>query len=307
MIIRNKMRKGIYIFSLFILVFLTWYLCIKTSDYTINFKSNTFPETINQSIKLWNNGLDYSLGLKDVDNFKHVEQVLKVSDSIHTYDWHITPINDSTSKVSIGIKDKNVRKSLMNRIQVPFMQTDFSKGADERILNFMTILKEHVDNFKITIIGIEEMPAKSLAYISIQKAQVEKAKGMMENSTLIGQVLLENKIALDGPPMLEITYWDRKKDSITYNFGYPIAPNQKVPSNTELQFKKLKSRKGIKAIYNGNYITSDRAWYALVHYAEKNKLKVENLPVEIFYNNPDMGGNSLSWKTEVYLPLKEGN
>ncbi|MEH6777641.1 MAG: AraC family transcriptional regulator, partial [Maribacter arcticus] len=68
-------------------------------------------------------------------------------------------------------------------------------------------------------------------------------------------------------------------------------------------YKKLETTKGIKAIYNGNYITSDRAWYALLRYAKTNGLNVAPNPIEIFYNNPDMGGNSLNWKTEVYLPL----
>jgi hypothetical protein len=32
---------------------------------------------------------------------------------------------------------------------------------------------------------------------------------------------------------------------------------------------------------------------------------VEDTPVEVFYNNPNMGGNALTWKAEIYLPLKE--
>jgi effector-binding domain-containing protein len=104
--------------------------------------------------------------------------------------------------------------------------------------------------------------------------------------------------------MLEVTNWNREKDSITYNFGYPILPDQNVPMDTEIEYKKLNKRQGLKAIYNGNYITSDRAWYALLNYANKNDISVEALPIEIFYNNPDMGGNALSWKTEVYLPVK---
>lgn len=298
------MKKGIYIISMVLAMFLVWYFFIKTSDYTINFKSNTFPETVNQSIKLWNNGLDNSLGLKEIGDFKHLEQNLTVSDSVHTYEWQITASSDSTSQVTVKITDQNLGNSLSNRLQVPFTKTNFSKGSEERILNFMTILKEHVDNFKITIIGVEAIPEKHLAYIPLEKTQIEKAKGMMENSSFIGQLLTENQIKLDGPPMLEVTNWNREKDSITYNFGYPIQPDQNVPMDTEIKYKKLKKRQGLKAIYNGNYITSDRAWYALVNYANKNDISVEALPIEIFYNNPDMGGNALSWKTEVYLPVK---
>ena len=60
----------------------------------------------------------------------------------------------------------------------------------------------------------------------------------------------------------------------------------------------------MKAIYNGNYITSDRAWYSLHDYANKNNIKIEENPTEIFHNNPNMGGDELKWKTEVFIPIK---
>ncbi len=297
------MKKGFKIFSAVLVIVLIWYFFIKESDYTINFKSNTFPATVNQSIKLWSNGLDNSLALKEIGDSNHLQQRLSIADSLHVYEWTIHALTDSTSSISVAITDSNLKNSLINRLTVPFVKSDFIKGAENRVYDFMTVLKEHVDNFKVTIVGIEEIPEKNLAYIPIEKSQIEKAKGMMENSTFIGQLLANNQIQLDGPPMLEVTSWDRKKDSLAYNFGYPILPNQTVPQNTEVQYKKLGKRKGIKAVYNGNYITSDRAWYVLLNYAEKNNIEVTALPIEIFYNNPNMGGNALSWKTEVYLPL----
>lgn len=297
------MKKGIYILSTVVSIFLFWYFFVKTADYTISFKSNTFPETINQSLKLWNNGLENSMELKEVEDFNHLRQTFTISDSVHSYDWQIQALTDSTSQVTVGISDQNLGNSLLNRLQVPFSKTDFSIGSEKSILNFMTVLKDHVDNFKITIIGVEDIPEKTIAYVPLKTAQIEKAKGMMENSTYIGEILMKHGVELDGPPMLEVTRWNRKKDSIDYNFGYPIMPNQNLPLDIEIQYKKLEAKKGIKAIYNGNYITSDRAWFALLNYAKKHNLEVDALPVEIFYNNPDMGGNSLTWKTEVYLPL----
>lgn len=282
---------------------MVWYFFIKSADYIINFKSNTFPETIIQSLKLWNNGLDSSVELREDANLSHVQQTFNIADSTHIYDWQIKLLTDSTSQVTVGVTDKNLINSLKNKLLVPFSNTDFSTGSEKIVFNFMTVLKDHVDNFKITIIGIEEIPEKFLAFIPIKKTQVEKAKGMMENSSFIGEVLLKNGVELNGPPMLEITEWNRLKDSISYNFGYPVLPQQNLPTNTEIQYKKLEARKGIKAIYHGNYITSDRAWYALLRYAKKNNLDVAPRAIEIFYNNPDMGGNSINWKTEVYLPI----
>ena len=52
-------------------------------------------------------------------------------------------------------------------------------------------------------------------------------------------------------------------------------------------------------------MTSDRAWFALLNYAQNKGIAVEEKPIEVFYNNPNMGGDELSWKTEVYMPIKK--
>ena len=65
------------------------------------------------------------------------------------------------------------------------------------------------------------------------------------------------------------------------------------------------AKKALMAIYNGNYITSDRAWYALLDYAEKNEIPITGLPLEIFYNNPNMGADEKNWKAEVFMPFAE--
>ncbi|WP_405384426.1 GyrI-like domain-containing protein [Maribacter sp. LLG6340-A2] len=297
-------KKGSYIFTLVIALFLIWYLFIKPTDYIINFKSDTFSETINQSLKLWSAGLENSSQLKEVNDFEHLEQVWNIQDSTHIYSWEIKSTSDSTSQVTVGIKDKDFMNSIMNKLMVPFTKTNFSIGSEKRVLDFMTVLKDHIENFKVTIVGEENFEEKLIAYVPIKSAQVEKALGMMENTTFIGNFLLQNGAQLDGPPMLEITEWDRVNDSIDYNFGYPITSKENLPTDSEILYKTISSTRAIKAIYNGNYITSDRAWYALLRYAKKNNLSVEPKAIEIFYNNPDMGGNSLNWKTEIYLPLK---
>ncbi len=57
-------------------------------------------------------------------------------------------------------------------------------------------------------------------------------------------------------------------------------------------------------MFNGNYITSDRAWFSLIDYDEKNSYEIVALPLEVFHNNPNMGSNEKDWKTEIYMPLK---
>lgn len=297
------MKKKIYLPLLVVSLFLCWYFFIKSYDYTITFKSNTFPGAINQTIKLWGSTNSKVSGTKQLNGIENLAQTFKFSDSIHTYNWHIKPITDSTSQVSVGIKDENWQNSFWNKLKVPFTKTNFSINSEKTVFSFMEVLKDHVDNFKVTIVGIQDIPVKHLAYVTVSQKQMEKAAGMMDNHALLNDVLISNNIELDGYPMIEVTQWNQEKDSITFNFCYPIIASDSLPKVEKIQYKKLITKKGIKAIYNGNYITSDRAWYALLNYARINNIKVEEQPVEIFHNNPNMGGNALKWKTEVYLPL----
>lgn len=286
-----------------LLIGLIWYFFIKSYDYTIRFETKTLPGTVNQSLKLWDQTLDTVQKIQQVGSLYQLTQKVQFSDSVHRYTWKINPITDSTSKVVVNIKD--MEHSFMNKLQVPFSDTDFEKRSRKTVLDFMENLKDHIDKFKVTIIGEEMIPTKYVAYIPIKVTQFQKAGGMMKNSSYISQTLLQSKVDFDGPPMVEITEWNQEKDSLYYNFCYPIIRSDRLPMGTDIQYKRIFGKKALKAIYNGNYITSDRAWYALMDYAKRQGIEVEPTPVEVFFNNPNTGGDELNWKAEIYLPLKE--
>ncbi|MEX0312773.1 MAG: GyrI-like domain-containing protein [Allomuricauda sp.] len=300
------MKKVLLSISVVILIALVWYLFIKPSDYTIRFEAKTFPGAINQNLKLWDLDLDTIAPVfQERDDIYHLQQKLKFGDSIHVYDWAIESITDSTSKVIVNIHD--VDHSLSNKIKVPFSDTDFEKRSRKTVLDFMEHLNDHVNKFKVTIIGEEEIPSKYFAYIPIKATQFQKARGMMKNLSYVTETLLKNGVQLDGQPIVQITKWDMEKDSIEYNFGQPIIRSEKLPLNAEIEYKRIFSKKALKAEYNGNYITSDRAWYALLDYAKANGIEIESTPLEIFYSNPNFGGNEIQWKAEIYMPIKESN
>jgi len=294
-------KKLVLAISTLLLGGLTWYLFIKPYDYTIRFNANTSPGTINQTLKFWNQTLDTIKKVEQNENLLDLTQTLTFGDSIYSYSWNIKALTDSTSKVQVNIKDLN--HSFMNKIKVVFLDTDFEKRSRKTVLDFMNNLDDHIHNFKVTIEGESETPAKHVAYLPIETSQFKKAQGMMKNSSYIEQTLLKNNIQFDGPPMIEITSWNQDNDQLKYNFCYPIIPPKEFPKNTEIKYKKLSKQKAIKAIYNGNYITSDRAWYALIDYAKSKNISVEPKPIEIFYNNPNTGGDELNWKAEVYIPI----
>lgn len=299
------MKKPVYAIVFVLIGGLLWYLFIKPSDYTIRFEANAIPGTINQSLKLWDQTLDTVRKIQQEGDLYHLSQEVKFGDSIHSYQWNIKPLTDSTSKVVVNIKDK--QHSFTNKIQVPFKENNFIKRSKKTVLDFMENLDDHTQKFKVTIVGVEDIPSKYLAYVPVKVTQFQKAGGMMKNFSYLTNELYVNGVELDGPPMIEIIKWDRENDSLYYNFGQPIIRSERLPMGTDIEYKRIFSKRALKAEYNGNYITSDRAWYALLDYAEKNDIEVEAKPVEIFYNNPNTGGAELTWKAEIYLPIKEAD
>lgn len=295
------MKKVIFVFVPLLIVGLVWYLFLKPYDYLVTFEARTFPGTINQSIKLWNSTLSDAQFVKQ-EGLTYLEQTIKFNDSTYLYQWDITPITDSTSKVKVYVKDLD--HSLKNKIEIPFLNTDFEKRTISTVREFNENLNEHISKFRVKVIGKSELKSTYCAYVSVKTTQFGKAKGMMYNYPLLNTILANNGIELNGRPFIEITQWDKETDSIQYDFCYPIIKSDTLPAHPDLKYKQFNSRNALKAIYNGNYITSDRAWYALMDYAEKNDIDFIDLPVEVFHNNPNMGGDALKWKAEIYLPLK---
>ena len=296
------MKKAILFTGLTLVLAAIWYFFIKPHDYTIRFEVNAIPGTINQTLKLWDQSLDTVHKIKQEDDLYHLIQEVKFGDSIHVYKWNLRQLTDSTSKVTVNIRDKN--HSLMNKIQVPFKENAFVKRSKKTVLDFMEKLNDHTKKIKVTILGEEDIPTKYLAYLPLKVTQLQKAKGMMKNFSYLTGELYKNGVELDGPPMVEVTKWDMKNDSLHYNFGQPIIRSERLPIGTAIKYKRIFKKRALKAEYNGNYITSDRAWYALLNYAKRNNIEVVAKPIEIFYNKP-MGGDAINWKSYIYMPIKE--
>ena len=289
------------IIILIVVIAASWYLT-KPYDYVVRFPAKTTVGTINQSIKSWYAAIE-DTEIIDQSKFNELTQQFKFGDSTHIYTWKIEAETDSTSRVKVYIKDKY--HSLANKLTVPFSKTAFEKRSEATVKEFFDVLNSHIDKFKVTIHGEETTRATYVAYTPLKGVQAEKAKGMMYNYSLLTQVLLKDNVTLNGPPFVEVTNWNIKNDSIQYNFCFPIIQTDSLPEHPEIKYKQYNAQDAIKATYNGNYITSDRAWYALKEYAERNSIHIDLTPIEVFYNNPNMGGNELQWKAEIFMPLKK--
>lgn len=296
------MKKIILIISVFISGFLIWLLFLKPYDYLVTFKVKTLPGTINQSIKLWNTSLD-GAKIESSEDILVLNQIVSYNDSTFQYHYKIEPINDSSSMVKVYVTDMD--HSFKNRLTHPLYHTDFEKRVKNSMVELSDNLKEHISRFNVKIDGEAEIKETYCAFISIECRQIEKALGMMENYSVLTNTLVGHNIELNGRPFISVNKWDIKNDSINFDFCYPIKNMDSVFQHPRISFKKIPSKKAIKAIYNGNYITSDRAWYALLDYAERNDISIDKKPFEVFHNNPNMGGDELQWKTEIYMPITD--
>jgi effector-binding domain-containing protein len=296
------MKKFSAIIGFLTIGFLLWYLIIKPYDYLVTFKVKTSAGTINQSIKLWNTSLENSSPIQQ-ENLKNLTQQIIVKDSTFNYDWSISSVNDSISKVNVYVTD--IDHSFANKISIPFGTTDFEKRTQNTITDFIDKLKEHLNKIRVRVVGIDSTRTTYCAYIPMKGLQIEKARGMMQNYSLLTSVLSAENIEMNGTPFVEITNWNTQNDSIAYNFCFPVIKSDSLPIDPRIQYKQYSGVKALKASYNGNYITSDRAWYALLDYAGNNDIEIVKKPLEVFYSNPNFGGDELKWEAQIYLPIKD--
>lgn len=304
MSIKKKILVGC---TVLLAVFLGWYFLIKQSDYTIHFKVKAARATVIQGLAEWTaiqqqkGNAKYELTQKT--SRSALTYTLTQGEKKMIYDWEFSSINDSIVKVSVAISDS--KNSFYNKITVPFFETDFKKEQLEKITDFKKGLDEHLKKFKVKIEGPENSDQEFVAYISLKSVMQEKAQTMIANDAIITGFLYTNNIKIIGRPYVEVTKWDQEKETLEFNYCFPIAKNTKIILDAVVKFKTLPVIKGLKATYYGNFRTSDRAWFALQDYAERNNLQLEHRVLEHFLANPFNGGEELEWETKVIIPFQK--
>lgn len=296
------MKKILGIFLLVLLGGLIWLVFLKPSDFVAVLEARSVPGTINHTLKTWSRSLENS-DIRQGTDQNHLRQELRSNDSLFVFEWGLNRENDSVTQIEVGVSLESANPLM--RIRNLFSDTDFKRRSRNTILDFNEKLKEHLASFRVRIDGQASLDPTYCAYVTIENGQLEKALGMMQNYSLLTEVLLENKIELNGMPFVEVTHWDQEKEQLKYNFCYPIVKKDSLPSDGLVAFKQFEGGQYLKATYNGNYISSDRAWYALLDHAERHGVEIEEKPVEIFFNNPNMGGDELEWRADIYMPLSE--
>ena len=303
----NSRKKIILAFSLVFSLLAAWYFFIKESDYCITFKVKTASGTVYQGIQEWSadqlKEKNENFSLVEKRNFNFIKQEMKSGKTQMEYTWEMKTVNDSVTKVIVGIKDIN--NSFYNRLTVPFFNTDFKKEQISKITDFKKGLDKFLENFKVKINGEGKSEETFVAYINLRSVIQEKAQTMLNKDEIITGYLHTNSIKITGKPYLEIQNWNIDKEMLDFNYCFPIDKSTKYITNPFVKFKTIPAQKGLKATYYGNYRTSDRAWFALLDYAKSHDYKLDNKPLEHFMDNPFYGGNELKWKTEIIIPFSE--
>jgi len=297
-----------YVIGLIILASLVYYLFVKKSDYIVKFEAKTSPGTLFKGVEDWslvNNARDScNYKIHEKIPFKFIEESIETNGMELQLEWHFEAINDSLSKVKVEILEKE--HSIYNRLTAPFFNTTFKKKSVSLIKEFKKGMDLQLENsFKVKIIGKDTIPELFYAYIKLTNTTLmNKAKEMMINNATLLNFLNKHHLKNADFPFLIVDKWDIENDLIDFRYCFRIVEKDSLPFHENIKFDKIQAKPAIKAIYNGNYKTSDRGWFGLYDYALRNEIKTINQPIEFFYNNPHYGGDELKWVAEIYMPIK---
>ncbi|TRZ43311.1 GyrI-like domain-containing protein [Robertkochia solimangrovi] len=284
---------------------LGWYLFAKKGDLVVFFKANSSTGNLYNEVMHWhfNNELIKPVALQEIEEYNELEEELEYQGASLKINWEFTYENDSVTLVKARITEPS--RSLINRLTIPFNDTEIEENGYKIVYNFKTFLEENLSMIKVTLEGTKDSPSGYCACIHSSSTPQRKAFEMMKNYNYVSDFLVDNGMTLEGKPMVQVTHYDKVLNKIEFDFCFPVKRKDSLPEHPEIFFKTIASQPSIKAVFNGNYIRSNKAWYSIYDYAKARGFALQDKPLEVFYNNPNFGGNELNWKTEIYMPLVE--
>ena len=299
--------KVFKIIGVFLFLILIWYLFLKGYNYRITFTTSQAPGIVYSS--LYNlkkeNTQDFdSIVVARNRPFEEVSHNFFVNDSSFSIEWRIKRLDDSLTQVIALSKDLD--NPVLQNLIVPFKSNDFVNRSVSTVKDQMNGLYVHQNEYKVHFPeeGPVSVPSQFCAYITLESGISQKGKAMMSSISLIMDYIKLNEIPLTGDPFLQVSSWSPEDEVIVYDFCFPIKELDSFPDTKTIKFKETEEFKGLKAIFNGNYRLSDRAWYELIDHAQSQGIDYKMRPLEIYRNDPHSGGNEMEWIAEVYLPVE---
>ncbi|MCM4160638.1 hypothetical protein FHG64_18445 [Antarcticibacterium flavum] len=291
----------IRIFLLLLAVLGIWYFILKSYDYSISFKAAGLPGEVYQKILAF----DYeNLGnINDLNRtpFNEIEQQASVEGTNLEITWLFEEENDSTTRVKVLVNEEN---TFLSRLQLLTGSSTTQEILSQDLKRLKWALEMDTEQYKVEITGMVPSPAATCACISLENKIEKKAGDMMQTIGRLAEFMKQNELEMAGKPRIQVNNWDLPANKIFYEFCFPIGTGSiKVPAKG-IYFKDFPAKNSIHAIYNGNYMYSHLAWIRILDYAEKNNHEITKTPLEIFQENPELGGDSRFWRADIYLPLK---
>ena len=281
------------------LLVLVWYLFIRSYEFEVNFKTATLPGDVIQTIRIWDKS-HKDVEVTSIDSiFLLVQKVTRGTRS-YIYHWNFETLNDSLTQVKIRITEPAA--SLKNKILIPFTVQPVETDARDIVGEFYDVLRTHLEITSVTAVSESETSASFCVCRTIQTPQTDKAIGMMKNYGFLTSFIADFNLKPVGPPLVKVEEWNHEKGNLKFDFCFPIEKTGYLPAVDSVSYRDFAKQKVLKATYRGNYITSDRAWYTLLHFAKQNGFKT-GLPIEQFYNNPTLGLDEKGWRADIYLPI----
>ncbi|MBL7844483.1 MAG: GyrI-like domain-containing protein [Cyclobacteriaceae bacterium] len=280
--------------------FLVYYLFVKPFEYDVKFKSNTLPGDLIETIRIWNKSLDTGR-IVEVDSFFTLLQTVDIENRKYSLVWNFKTSNDSATFVTVQVSESG--KSLLNKLLIPITDQPIERDIGKLVQEFYDVLKIHLKITKVKIVGEITLDSTFCLCSSVETTQTDKAYGMMRDFPLLTSFIQEFNLTPSGVPVIRIRDWSHSRGTLKYDFCFPIVRKGTLPVYDLFFYTYVGGMKVLKAEYYGNYITSDRAWYELINYANKNGYDVAGFPLEYFHNNPNLGINESEWKADIYLPV----
>lgn len=279
-----------------------WYFAVKKYDYTIRFETSVNPSEIYQKLLYYEFQEFEKVEVDARAPFKNLVQKGELKGKDLKLSWELSKENDTVTNVLVGIK--NTENPFKSRLQLLTGSGTFKEKAISEIKQFKKALEKDSDLYNIDIKGETMSPETTCACIYLKNTVNMKALDMVQNINTLSGFMVDNDLEMEAKPRIQVLKWDVTSNSIDYNFCFPIDPAASPKPSGDIFITKIPAQNSLMAIYNGNYMYSHLAWVRLLDYAAENNLKLEQRPLEIFNDNPEMGGDSRNWEAEIYLPIK---
>jgi effector-binding domain-containing protein len=297
------MKKFLSFIGIFIIGFAIWFSFFKTYDHQIKFEVNLpagsfYHMALDSS--MWG---EQKFKINDKVLFKSIQMQTTINQKPFELLWQFENVNDTNAKVYLYYKNKE--NSFKERYQSLFNQ---SQNLDSLVRLSKTFKKQaniFSEMFKLEINGIENVEESAYLYVQHTSLRSEKAGDMMKSNPFLFIKNRDSLVTKTGNTFVKVDYWNPETDSISFRYAFPVKSQEEYPIDKFVQADTIQKHQALKATFYGNYSISDQAWIALYQYAKRKNIDIELTPIEIYYNNPMLGGDDKKWKAEIFMPLKK--